>query len=129
MTAKQFVNEVQAYYAPFEPAVAKYVWQWISRGWTEEARKLIFAELIRSFSTRWGKAPGVSELEEAWRRVQSNREVELRESEEQLQLPGESEDPVDAEEALDRLEELKQELESLAEAKRPEEEAEHGDRA
>jgi hypothetical protein len=70
LTADQFIAETEAVYAKYRPAERKYVQQWVAQ--YKGSLPHLFAEVLRSFSTRWGKPPGIAEFEQAAKEVRMN---------------------------------------------------------
>ena len=129
MTLQQFKREMVDYYQ-LEPeqlprALERRIDQWLSK-YSDTERGYIFAELLKSFSRRWGKAPGIAELEEAWSRVQELRKDELEGLEDKARentralTYDPAEERIDDEEAENYFAQLKETLRSLGNAKRPE---------
>lgn len=71
------------------------------KGVSEQGRNLLWAELLRSFSWRWGTLPGPAELDGAWVAVKRNREQDLEPLPRERQIEGYSEEMVDRETAAD----------------------------
>jgi len=77
MTINEFETEVQNYYSkPWNPAQKKAVSQWLSKK-SEKIIGLVFAELLKSFSTRYKTAPVIAEFEEALKLVKKSRSDEM----------------------------------------------------
>lgn len=72
MTVEQFMKETSGYYGQWDEFTGKYVMQWLRRYKGNLGQ--LFSELLKSFSNRWGKAPGIAELEEAAKIARDRKE-------------------------------------------------------
>ncbi|MFP4066230.1 MAG: hypothetical protein ACLFS5_01895 [Spirochaetaceae bacterium] len=108
VTLQEFIAKIERTYGgnAYQAELRQLVASWAQRK-TDRARRLIYSELVKEFSWRWGKLPSVAELEQAWKSVLTNRSDELDEPrEELLQIEGTTEDVVDPEYAASFLRDL-----------------------
>lgn len=105
MTTAQFIKAAQGYYGEYRPAVRKLVEEWLERR-SGRMRELIWAEVLKSFSNRWGKPPAVAELEDAYSVAAERRAEERRDSQVEPMtgnlLTSETEEEYCSEEEADR---------------------------
>jgi hypothetical protein len=106
LTVADAIKKLQAAYAEYHPEQRNAVAAWLSR-LNEHQIGIVYAEVLRNYSWRWGKPPGPAELEEAWASAYQHREDELFEPPEQRrQIVDESDDVVDPDTAAEFMRDL-----------------------
>lgn len=69
MTVREFIAEVEACYGGYPTAMRGYVGSWLQKSCTVDPGKL-FGHVLQSYSTRWGRPPGIVEFKESAKALQ-----------------------------------------------------------
>lgn len=80
MTLEQFLGEIEAVYEPYRPGGRKYVQQWLE-GATPALLQRLFREVLRTYPTRWGIPPWISDMDPIRSQIEAQMQRERREAE------------------------------------------------
>jgi len=76
MTVQAFLRKTEAYFGKEYGEATDTVERWLTLKVSEKDLPLLYAEVVRTISTRYKVLPGVKELHEAWRDVRSRQTTE-----------------------------------------------------
>lgn len=77
MTVQHFLTKIEGYFGKeYDKVPSDTLEQWLTRKVPEKDLPSLYAEVVRTISTRYKTLPGVKELSECWRDVRSRKTTE-----------------------------------------------------
>lgn len=75
MNVDDFVTEIEACYGAYPTTMREYVGRWLRKSCTLPPGR-VFGHVLQTYSTRWGRPPGIVEFRDSIKQLQQADAVE-----------------------------------------------------